>query len=161
MKRCGIWLGLLMLARASDDTCYLELRHEAKVMKTDDKSAEKSHKCECSDADKNLFHQWGDGNQPGSFNEGVAQCERRSISPWAGFSAGQLSTCLRFNMGLTTPCANCFSIHGQFAAQNCKAQCTMRSRSWCSKSCLKCKEESLKDLRECVGVELPSAPACD
>ena len=36
------------------------------------------------------------------------------LGPWAGFSAGQLSTCLRFNMGLTTPCANCFSIHGQF-----------------------------------------------
>ncbi len=26
-------------------------------------------KCECSDADKNVFHQKGDGNQPGSFNE--------------------------------------------------------------------------------------------
>ena len=29
VSRCGIWLGLLMVVWASDDTCYLELRHEA------------------------------------------------------------------------------------------------------------------------------------
>ena len=105
---------------------------QAKVMKTDDKSAEKSamakpgfenwlkssllfrgaslrskktrssshceklhfkptnfegillrgHKCECSDADKNLFHQWGDGNQPGSFNEANGWADGFLPSVW-------------------------------------------------------------------------------
>ncbi|CAE7218079.1 unnamed protein product [Symbiodinium sp. CCMP2592] len=145
-----------------DGACSLELHQlraqkEAKEVLQPSQSVNKTAG-KCTAADVALMQKFGGGNADGTFPKILSQCGKGSYSFWSGFKQGQMQNCIMEKVQLSSGCASCYAMSGQYSYDNCKMPCLFGA--WCSGSCLSCSQGNKATVDQCAGVTSPDVKQC-
>mmetsp|Transcript_24114 Transcript_24114/g.55935 ORF Transcript_24114/g.55935 Transcript_24114/m.55935 type:complete len:160 (-) Transcript_24114:303-782(-) len=112
----------------------------------------------CSAADESKMSTLGGGNADGTFPKYLAECGKKNYNIFSGFNSARFLSCVEGNTGISSTCAECFSLSAGYGADHCKWACFWGS--WCGSNCLDCVASANKATAECAGVPVPQAAPC-
>ena len=145
-----------------DGACSLELHQlraqkEAKeVLQAGQSENKTAGKCTSADAD--VMKKLGGGNADGTFPKILSNCGKGAYSFWSGFKRSKMQDCITQQTKLSSSCASCYAMSGQYSYDNCKIPCLFGA--WCSSSCLKCSQGNQASVDQCAGMPSPTVSQC-
>lgn len=95
---------------------------------------------------------------PNVIGKKAGDCGKTAYNIITGnFNHAKFDSCLTASAGISSACAECYAVSGEYGAKNCKADCLL---GWCKSGCLNCVKPSQSSLDQCTGFTSGAATPC-